>query len=111
MFICPNDFEYELGHIIIAQNGAGNGATSSAAATEDSSQTSLIRYEIYLLYIIACMLAGIAYMMWRKCKESYAQESYAHYMRRELQDWRQSQASRGIKLKQRFSSSTSDYMK
>ncbi|OWR44844.1 hypothetical protein KGM_209965 [Danaus plexippus plexippus] len=68
-------------HIIIAQNGAGNSAASSAVATEESNQASLIRYEIYLLFIITCILAGIAYMMWRKCKENYA-----HYMKRELQD-------------------------
>ncbi|CAB3250083.1 unnamed protein product [Arctia plantaginis] len=63
--------------IVIAQNGAGNGAAASAV----ENQYSYSKYEFYLLFIIICILAAMLYLLWKRCKVSYAR-----YMRRELQD-------------------------
>lgn len=62
--------------VIIAQNGAGNSAATAATETLTSG-----RQETYLLFIIACILAAMLYVMWRYCKTGYAR-----YLRRELQD-------------------------
>lgn len=63
--------------VIIAQNGAGNSA--STAVSEKEIHTVNSRYEIYLLFIITCILAATLYIIWRRCKAKYAD-----FMRREI---------------------------
>lgn len=63
--------------IIIAQNGADN----SAAASENEEQISYVKYEVYLLFIITCILAAMLYLLWKRCKVNYAR-----FMRRELRE-------------------------
>lgn len=67
--------------VLIVQNGAGNGAAAAAAAASESDKSAFARYELYLLFIIACILMAILYIMWSRCKINYAR-----YIRRELQD-------------------------
>lgn len=64
--------------VIIAQNGAGNSASTAVSATEVN--TIYNRYEIYLIFITTCILAVALYVIWRRCKKKYAA-----FIRRELQ--------------------------
>lgn len=64
--------------VIIAQNGAGNRAT---ADQEESQVSTMMRHENYLLFIIACILMLILYMMWR-----YLKNGCGTYLRRQLQE-------------------------
>lgn len=60
--------------IIIAQNGAGNGASATTTNTE-----TIFRIEMYLVFITLFILAIIGFLIWKNCKTNYGR-----YMRREL---------------------------
>lgn len=61
--------------VVVAQNGAGNSATASAAVEWRD------RVETYSLLILSCILAIAVYFLWKSCKTRYGR-----YMRRELQE-------------------------
>ncbi|KAF9793767.1 hypothetical protein SFRURICE_003591, partial [Spodoptera frugiperda] len=62
-------------HVVVAQNGAGNSATASAAVEWRD------RVETYSLLNLSCILAIAVYFLWKSCKTRYGR-----YMRRELQE-------------------------
>lgn len=66
----------EKEEIIIAQNGAGNSAVASEAATHYST-----RVELYSLATLTVLLLVIGYVLWKRCKNQFA-----NFMTRTLLD-------------------------